>query len=254
MKFIRLALLSLSAASFLAVPSLGSGIRKAGDDWDDIDEDLETGRMLQEVSAEHASSTTTTISAIDVARERSGCDCTTRDSEDLLDAQNQAMLSLGLTYALAAQETPTPGTPPDPVFKDLEKDVRECINLGIDILALMHCGGCAEGNAPHIIRNNGSRFIGGIKTYDCCCDSDSVKDIIKDELTAIIAAAPILTQANGNTIFKFMVKGYKDSSMRAIRGVVEKIYLTTGELDTIEDGLIPTEVNDEMTNGNEGLP
>lgn len=148
------------------------------------------------------------VPPIESYNKAAGCDCSTEDAEDLLDAQAKVLISLGYTYALNS------GTDKKLGFRTLQRAITKCIKFGVEILGMLHCGGCVDNLSS----------VPDVKTYDCCCDSDSIKDIIKDQLTGIVAAAPLLLQPGGQFLFNHLVDGIKQAAKRAIRGIVKDVY------------------------------
>lgn len=204
---------------------------------------------------------------------KAGCDCTTEDSDDILDAQSKALLSVSFTYALGDKQTRNMQL----AFAVVEDRISKCVNLGLEILAALHCGGCVDaessftkpyayfGTQNQEASSEGSPdFKGGsIKTYDCCCDSDSIKDIIKDELFSIVAAAPLLITGTGKTgndeIFDAMTKGFKAASILAIKGIVKGVYFHKETVKKImkramkifDPPLLPAEAQPKVVEGGE---
>lgn len=137
-----------------------------------------------------------------------GCDCAKDDIGELLRAQPSVLLPVSLLVFSAGSNLSSLD------IGDIQYKISSIIYYGIEVLGLLKCGGCVD-SLSGLEQSE-------IYTYDCCCDSDAIKDVIKDTLNAIALAVPLIKALpNAPSVFYALVNKYVQSAILAIMGIID---------------------------------
>eukprot|EP00567_Pseudictyota_dubia_P011887 CAMPEP_0197459026 /NCGR_PEP_ID=MMETSP1175-20131217/50222_1 /TAXON_ID=1003142 /ORGANISM="Triceratium dubium, Strain CCMP147" /LENGTH=172 /DNA_ID=CAMNT_0042993793 /DNA_START=205 /DNA_END=723 /DNA_ORIENTATION=- len=135
-----------------------------------------------------------------------GCDCSKDDMSDILQTQKVIVPSL-IVIVNQLNEN-------DNIMGRVLNSIHDCINLAIQVLTQFKCGGCVDNVSG----------ITSVLTYDCCCDSDKIKDMVKDTVTAIAAAINYFFIQDGlldTGLLEIMIDDYKMSLELGIEGIID---------------------------------